>query len=638
MTNYTNKDIVVLSDRDYVRKRTPIYLGNTNKESRAYPVFANGALAESTVEFVPAVLKAISEIIDNCIDEFHQMPPQLPRQLTIKADIAAGTYTISDTGRGIPIDKHETGKYTPEVALASLKAGRNFTSDKKAGVLGQNGVGAACVNYCSTRFEVTIHRDGKVYHQLFENGCETIHAPTIKPARNKPSGTSITFTLDPQVFGDVRLPEDILRNRAAEIAATNPGVTVMFQNSTFKYPNGFDDLIPNLYPTHTVAAIPISTPKAKGAFYVIPSSHLANTERMYTWVNSSLLTNGGICNTQFCNALFDQVSVAISKKIKVDASTNINVAAWARRGLTILCTLQVSDPDYDSQAKTRLTGPNIRREIDAAIQDQWTQIAKKLKPWLTSLVDTVTLDKQREIDADAVNEFDKRAKTVRASRPIDGLLDASAKDRTSCSILITEGDSAKSQICSVRDPKTTAAFALTGKINNVYGATPAQVLKMGKVSNLLQSLGLVPSKKADRSKLRYGKIIIATDADYDGGDIFTLLVNLFYQFWPELFGDAAAPVVYRLVAPNICAVKGSKRVHFSTREEFEKVSAKYKGYDIKYYKGLGSMSKEDWKMVLANEKNLVPIYDDGSLASALALLFGNDAQQRQQWLQNNESN
>ena len=220
------------------------------------------------------------------------------------------------------------------------------------------------------------------------------------------------------------------------------------------------------------------------------------------------------------------------------------------------------------------------------------------------------------------------------SKKVPGLTDATSKVRSNCQVLITEGLSAASMITDARDPYTTASFPLTGKINNVYGSTPAQILQMGKLTNLLAAIGLIPGKKAMRNDLRFGKIVIATDSDYDGADIFTLLVNLIYNFWPELFDTNYEPVVYRLVAPNVCLVKGKKRVHFSSRTEYEKAKRKYKGYEVHYFKGLGSMSREDWEMILSGDSDtFIPILDDDKMEDTMKLLFSPDADARKVWLQ-----
>ncbi len=220
------------------------------------------------------------------------------------------------------------------------------------------------------------------------------------------------------------------------------------------------------------------------------------------------------------------------------------------------------------------------------------------------------------------------------NKKVAKLVDATSKDRSETCLLITEGDSAKAKITEVRDPKTIAALPLTGKVNNVYGTTAAQLLNMGKITDMLSVIGLVPGHKALRSELNYGKVIISTDADYDGSDIFTLLVNMFYTFWPELFDKNYPPFFFRMVAPNVVASKGGKRVHFTTRNDYEKQKEKYKGWTIEYMKGLGSMEKEDWAMVIAGlDKYSIPIIDDGKITDTLELLFSNDAEARKEWLQ-----
>ena len=328
------------------------------------------------------------------------------------------------------------------------------------------------------------------------------------------------------------------------------------------------------------------------------------------------------------NAFFERVIQHLekeAKKTKTDVTRND-----VRQGLMVLATLKVKNPEYDSQAKTRLTGPDMRREFTSSLDAQWKPFTKKASGWLATVLERANERHHKQANKKAI---DDHAKNMRKRVP--GLLDATCKVRSKCQVLITEGESAKSQISEARDPRTTAAFALTGKINNVYGSTPAQVLQMGKITDLLSVIGLIPGRKAIRTELNYGKIIIATDADYDGDDIFTLLTNLLYQFWPELFDKNYEPIVYRLVAPNVCLVKGSKRIHFPRRSDYEKVKDKYKGggWTVNYLKGLGSMSKEDWEMLLSGETDtLLPIIDDGTLGNTLQLLFGDSADDRKRWL------
>jgi DNA gyrase subunit B len=622
---YTGADIQALSDREHVRLRTQIYLGNMHPVVYGIPLLTEDKFQIKQVEFIPAVYKAIGEVVDNALDEFSHLTSKI-KLLKFDARPDTGWYSVSDNGRGIPIDMHATGKRTPEVALGSLKAGRNFTDDKEVGVIGQNGVGAACTNYCSSEFDVTIHRDGKKYFQRFVDGADKVSNPKVNQTTTTNTGTQITFQLDPLVFKNIALPEELIRNRAIEIAMTNPDVTVEYNGTRYRFKKGLIDLVAQIAGDKVFYCFEINEPNITGEVFVVVNAHEGIDEQMYTWVNSSLLFDGGKCNTQFFNALFDRVYTHLekeAKKTKTEVTRND-----ARQGLLVLANLKIKNPEYDSQAKTRLTGPDLRKEITGMIDAQWKMFSKRTEQWLADVLERANDRHHKQANKKAIDDHAKKL-----TKRVAGLLDATNKDRSSCRVLITEGESAQSQICEVRDPETTAAYALTGKINNVYGTTPAQALKMGKITDLLLAIGLTPGKRAIRSDLNYGQIVVATDADYDGDDIFTLLTNLFFHFWPELFDKKYPPIILRLVAPNVCVVKGKQRIHFTRRADYEKVKDKYKGYEVRYYKGLGSMAPEDWEMILSGKSDtLIPIIDDGHMHEVLELLFGNNADARKAWL------
>lgn len=618
--DYSSEDIKVLSDREHVRKRTQIYLGNMNKTQYSVPLFLNGLFSIKEFEFVPAVFKSVGEILDNSIDELAQLDKR-NKLISIEADPNQGLYTIRDNGRGIPIDKHETGKYTPEVALGSLRAGRNF-GETQAGVIGQNGVGSACVNYCSTKFDIKINRDGKEYTQTFTEGAEKVSKPSIKAGPAK-TGTQVSFTLDQEVFKNgVNLPPDMMHNRAIEIAFNNPGMTVQYGDYIYKFNNGLEDLIKKISKDYFKFSI------KDMEFYVIFDVHQGIDEAVYTWVNSSLLFDGGLCNTQFINAFCDKVTSTVATQAKKEKCTITKNDI--RQDLLVFGVLKVASPEYDAQSKTRLTGPNLRKEINDLLEEEWKAFTRSSKDWLDTVVRRAAERHHTNANKKAQKEFAKSSRTK-----VAGLTDATSKRREDCKLIVTEGLSAASMITEVRDPEYIGSYPLTGKINNVFGATAGEILKMPKLTNLLKSLGLVPGKKALIPELRFGKLYIATDADPDGDDIMTLIVCLLYSFWPELFDPSREPYVYRLVAPNVVLSKNTKRVHFPTREQYEQKKSQYKGWTVEYFKGLGSMWKEDWEMILNKKSDtLIPIQDtDGTMSETLNLLFNDKlADDRKDWL------
>ena len=627
---YTSDDVLVLDDVQHVRLRTAVYLGNMNEVTITVPSFVGNMFSTSPMTFVPAALRAVCEIIDNSVDEFTNA--KTPKALlTVTLDPTSNKITVGDNGRGVPVDRHASGPYTPEVVFGSLRSGRNFTTGKEAGVRGMNGVGSSVANFTSTLFEIDIVRDGKKYHQEFRDGTNFRGEPSITTTASKKTGTQIGFILDPAVYKNTTIPEDLLLAVLQGVALCNPSVTVDYTNVAtggkhrFNYPKGFEDIVKQIAGS---SYFPFR--EGNHEFFVIPNGVEGLDEQVFTWVNSGLLFDGGLCNTQFVNAFCDTAVEALAplaKKQKCEVTKND-----VRRGLLIIGNLKVSDPEFDSQAKTRLTGPNLRNEMKLLVTNNWANFARKNKEWIQQVIEYAA---HRHHGAKA-KEADKQV-SKKSNKPVPGLLDAVNKDRSKTVVIVTEGLSAASMIEDVRDATKIGSFPLTGKMNNVWGCKPGELLEMSKLTNLLAALRLRPSAKANREELHFSEMWIASDADPDGDYIFTSMVCLIYNFWPELLDAKKKPFLYRLVAPNVCAVKGKKRVHFARRADYEAARDKYAGWTINYYKGLGSMEGEDWKMVLENPDCRVPIVEDESIRQTMELLFGKDSEPRKVWLQGEES-
>ena len=487
-------------------------------------------------------------------------------------------------------------------------------------------MGSSITCFCSTEFSVDITRDGKRYRQTFTDGGLKISKPSITKTATH-SGTTVNFQLDSSVFvkdrhGSVMeamLPDTLIENRAKEIALTNPTITTEFNKKKFKFRKGFDDVIKHVSNDY------FKFETTNMEFYVLFDVVEGLDEKVFTWVNSSMLFDGGICNTQFINAFTDATVKHLTnqaKKLKCEVTKHD-----VKKNLLVIGNLKVSDPEYDAQSKTRLTGPNLRKELGQLVTEQWTAFARKNKDWLSVVLDRAVNRHHQQANKAAVSDHKKNLK-----KKVEGLKDATSKNRFETMLLVTEGLSASAMIVQVRDPKIHASLPLTGKINNVYGSTVAQLLKMGKVADLISAIGLVPGQPVDRVKLNYGKVIIATDADYDGDDIMTLLTCLIHQFWPTLLDPDYEPFLYRLVAPNVVASKGKKRIHYATKDMYQKAKTKLKGYTIEYMKGLGSMSSEDYAEILSSDDYLIPIISDDKMDEVMELLFGSNADKRKEWL------
>lgn len=437
---YTADDIQVLSDREHVRLRTQVYVGSTHPTTFTIPLLSEPSLVIEDVTFIPAVYKLIGEIIDNSIDEFSQITSK-SKTLKITANTTIGKYTISDTGRGIPIEKKteisngiETEIWTPELALARLRAGRNFSNNREVGVQGMNGVGSACTNFCSSEFNVNIHRNNLLYNQQFTDGAKNIFPPTITQQKTRVSGTEISFVLDNTVFSDISLPNSLIRNRAIEIALTNPDITVVYNSERFKFNNGLQEYINKIAANKISYKFMINEENIQGEIYVICDGHSGLDEQIYTWVNSSFMFDGGKCNVQFFNVLCDRVIMHLdreAKKLKTEVTRND-----VRNGLLILANIKIKNPEYDSQSKTRLTGPDLRKDFITTIDANWKTFAKTASSWLTSVLERANERHHRDENKKAIDDHEKRQKR---KIKVAGLLDATSSNRSDCQLLLTEG-------------------------------------------------------------------------------------------------------------------------------------------------------------------------------------------------------
>lgn len=599
-----------------------MYLGSVAEETYMSPVFDTDTFEIREETFVPALVKAYNEVVDNCQDILNKTRQRIKR-VDITVDPKTQEITVADNGPGIPLDIRPSGKYRPEVALTKLKAGSNFNDDTKAvGTIGMNGIGVSATNACAKSMTVDVWRDKKHYHQKFADGSMTIFPPKIKAYTGSGTGTQVSFIPDKTIFNHSELPVTILKNRAYELALCNPDIAVTFNGDRIRYKKGFAELASQISDN----SFEFTMTKEDGTsiqIIVMPAYHDLKDEIVFCWVNSSLLYGGGLANTQITNAFIGKVLEYLepqAKRAKIQLHKDD-----VRSGLFIIANIKVANPKYDSQAKTRMTGPNMRDEFKAIFEDNWTAFSRKNKQWLADVFQNAQ-DRYHKSATKAALKDHKR------HRRVEGLIDANTTNRSEAVLFCCEGLSAQASGIQVRQPNYHAFFPLTGKINNVYDATIAEVLKMDKVADLLAVIGLTPGVKADPANMRYGKIVFATDADIDGSHIVTLLTNLFYKFWPELF-DPDNPMIARLMAPNVEAIKGKKRVPFVTLEDFKKVADQYKGYEIHYNKGLGSMQISSWDFMLSRlDEHLLYIVDDGNMDEVLKLHFSTDVAARKQWL------
>ena len=444
--NYSAKDIKVLSDREHVRLRTAIYLGSTEEASYEVPIFEKNDIKIKQKFFIPAIFKAFNEISDNAIDELTQLSKK-DKKITYAHDTILNRFRICDNGRGVPIDLHpQTKSYTPETVFTELRSGRNFDdSAKDSGVIGTNGVGSSCVAMLSEEFLVSIKRDGKFYEQMYRDGTAKIDEPAINVYKQKDTGTCIDFKVDTSLkqFETTKIDPELIQNRVMEIALNNPELDLSYSRKQldddgeeeqvqahYSYKNGMNEYIKGVSDRYFEFKCEYDEFTAK--YYVILDKYQGLDEKVFVYVNSSLLFEGGTASHMFFNTFFSGVNEGLKrevKKRKIDLNKND-----VKQNLLVIADVKMKNPRYDNQSKTRLISQEIKKHIDKMVGDQISKFLSGNKAWIEEILDRAEF-RQRIADMAEVKKTQKRKKGKLAK-----LIDCYTKDRSQATIAFSEGD------------------------------------------------------------------------------------------------------------------------------------------------------------------------------------------------------
>lgn len=443
---YKASDISVLSDRDHVRLRTAIYLGSTETSTFEIPIFKKDDLEIKYVDFIPALYKSFNEISDNGIDELVQLKKK-DKRLSIMHDTVENKFKICDNGRGVPVDVHpQTGRHTPETVFTELRSGRNFDDGAKdSGVIGTNGVGSSCVAMISEEFNVQIRRDNKFYQQTYRDGTASIEEPQIATMASKETGTCIEFKFDRALkqFADTNLNPDLIYNRAFEIALTNPEIEIGYVRKqldedgtleqvqdTFAFKGGMAEYIKKI--SERFFEFKYDHEDFTARYYVVLDKYQGIDEKVFVYVNSSLLFEGGTAAHMFFNTFFSQVVDKLkseTKKRKVDLNRND-----VRQNMLVVADVKMKNPRYDNQSKTRLISQEIKKHIDEMVTSQIGKFISSNKDWIEEILDRAEF---RQKIAD-ISELKKRQKKKKGK--LAKLIDCYTKDRSKAAIAFSEGD------------------------------------------------------------------------------------------------------------------------------------------------------------------------------------------------------
>lgn len=641
----TDQKITILSDREHVLKRSGMYVGSCKPEKQIFWVPTDdNKLKREEIEYIPALFKIFSEVVDNAVDE--TAVRGFGDTVSIEYDKQSGFITVADNGRGIPITMHDEAKVpTPQVVFAHLRSGSNF-DDSARETVGMNGVGATLCTIFSEKMLIQIKRDNKIYQQAFKDNLAKIDSPVISnDPKQKETGTFVKFKPDPKIFSQP-LPEVLVHKRALELSVMYPKLRIRVKiKSGDEADDCFNcDKVVNYSGTKFEDFIKMfgecqssiyEESKSKMKFALIENKQTDQFEH-YSIINGADTFRGGT----HVDSLKDIVCKDIKEKIWKEHKLEVQVAD-VQRNIIVVVLQTWNAPVFEGQTKEKFVNDKVevRKFYDDLFSSRrLTSIASDVANIIQKTVDDVTFKNEKK----SLQEL-KSTQKVLDKKKIPKLIDASGKDRTKCSLYITEGDSAISNLATVRDAKTMAGLPLRGKILNVFECTAAEVLANKEIQSIMASIGLkigespltVRLGKVEKVNMNYGRIIIATDQDMDGYSIRCLMINFLFKWWPELIQQG---FVYILESPLYEAIekKTGDTLYFYNKKEFEKwLDGKNTAkFEIAYFKGLGSCGKEAWNYMINQNPNLIQVTatDIQKSKEILKMAFSEDSDARKKWL------
>lgn len=643
---YSASNIQVLEGLEAVRKRPAMYIGDISEKGLHHLIY---------------------ETVDNSIDE--ALAGYCTHiEVTICED---NSIVVQDNGRGIPVDIHEKeGVSALQVVMTVLHAGGKFDKGSYKVSGGLHGVGVSCVNALSTHMKSQVFRDGKIYQQEYETGKPLYEVEVVGETDKR--GTRQQFWPDPEIFTTTTYRYDILANRMRELAFLNAGLTIILTDEreidengnplseTFYSEQGLREFVRYQDAMRTPLipdVIYINTEKEGIPVEVAIVYNTSYSENLHSYVNNINTIEGGTHLAGFRSA----VTRVLKKYAEETAQKQIEKAKIEitgedfREGLTAVISVKVAEPQFEGQTKTKLGNSEVMGAVNQAVGEALTYYLEEHPKEAKLIVDKVILAATARVAARKARE------TVQRKNPMSGgglpgkLADCSSKVPEECELFLVEGDSAGGSAKQGRSRATQAILPLRGKILNVEKAMWHKAFESDEVNNIIQALGIrfgiqkegetgeVDSKEANIDKLRYHKIVIMADADVDGQHIATLIMTLFYRYFPQVIREnhlyIAMPPLYR------CRKGKTEEYCYNDREKdafIEKYGDPTKGENsitLQRYKGLGEMNPTQlWDTTMNPETRMLKLVTIENAAEAdhvFSMLMGDDVEPRRDFIERN---
>ncbi len=549
--DYTGADLKHLSDRDHVRERFGMYIGDNTARGLHHLVY---------------------EVVDNSIDE---CMAGYAKQITVTVNVD-GSVTVEDDGRGIPADIHpqlseemDREVSTLEGVMTVLKFGGKFEKGAYQTSGGLHGVGVTVVNFLSEWCEVEVCRDGHVWQQEYQRGEP--NGPVRTMGTTPRTGTKTTFKPDPQIFPQTKFNWDTLSRRLRELAFLNSGVRIVFTDAAngnsenFFYERGVEEFVEYLNkasdPVHPdIIAI---KGEAEGVSWDIALQYTKEfTESLHSYVNNISTTEGGTHVSGFRAALTRAIN-AYGKKTGLFKDL-VPTGEDLREGLTAIISVRVPHPQFEGQTKTKLGNGEVEGIINSAVGDFLAKYLEENPKSAREIVKKGELAAEAREAAKKARQLLRERKGALSSGGLPGKLrDCTSRDVAKCELYLVEGDSAGGSAEGGRLREYQAILPLRGKIINAYKSREDKVLANEEVRSMISAIGAGIGQDADLTKRRYDKIVIMTDADVDGSHIRTLLLTFFYR---QMYRLVAEGHVY-VAQPPLFRVRSKKRTYYVQTEE-----------------------------------------------------------------------
>ena len=634
--SYSAENIQVLEGLEAVRKRPAMYIGDISSKGLHHLVY---------------------EVVDNSIDE--ALAGYCDHiEVTINED---NSITVQDNGRGIPVDYHEKEKKSAlEVVMTVLHAGGKFDKGSYKVSGGLHGVGVSCVNALSTHMTTQVFRNGKIYQQEYSCGHPLYSVKEV--GTTDITGTRQQFWPDDTIFTETVYNYDILATRMRELAYLNAGIKISLTDLRVKDEEGnakkeifyseeglkeFVRYVDSSREHFMNDVIYINTEKQGTPVEVAIMYNTSYNENAHSYVNNINTIEGGTHLAGFRRALTRTLKkYAEDNKMLEKAKVEIAGDDF-REGLTAVISIKVAEPQFEGQTKTKLGNNEVMGAVDQAVGEALTYYLEEHPKEAKLIVDKVILAAQARIAARKARESVQRKSPMSGGGMPGKLADCSSKDPEECELFLVEGDSAGGSAKQGRNRAFQAILPLRGKILNVEKAMWHKAFESDEVNNIIQALGIrfgvdgEDSKEANIDKLRYKKIIIMTDADVDGSHIDTLIMTLFFRYFPQVIQQGC---LYIATPPLYLCTKGKAKEYCWTDQQRQKFIDTYGGgsenaVHTQRYKGLGEMNPEQlWETTMNPENRMLKQVHLENAAEAdyiFSMLMGEDVGPRRDFIEKN---